>query len=88
MAASYIKQIYPLLVAVILVTLTKVTAQPLSFNPSKVAGPGSNAPGELFTPAVSGTFPAMVVLQGCDGVVDHNECGLNGCIMGVCGTTR
>jgi dienelactone hydrolase len=36
-----------------------------------VGAPRSNARAELFLPAGSGPFPAMVVLHGCDGVGAH-----------------
>ncbi len=42
-----------------------------AFGAETVGKPGSNAPAELFLPAGSGPFPAMVVLHGCDGVGRH-----------------
>ena len=44
---------------------------PQAFDASNVGGPVSNAPAELYSPAGTGPFPAMVVLHGCDGVEPH-----------------
>jgi dienelactone hydrolase len=47
-------------------------AQPSSglqtFSDATVGGPGSDAPAELYLPAIAGPYPAVVVLHGCNGV--------------------
>ena len=47
-------------------------AQPSSglqtFSDVTVSGPGSDAPAELYLPAIAGPYSAVVVLYGCNGV--------------------
>jgi dienelactone hydrolase len=60
-----------LLVAVFLFCCESGATEPLTFDPSTVGGPASDAWAELFIPAKQGPFPAIVVLHGCDGVTRH-----------------
>ncbi len=57
----------------LLLYVTPASAQMkgLAFDAATVGGPRSNGPAELFMPAGTGPFPAMVVLHGCDGVGPH-----------------
>ena len=59
--------------ALLLTPLASIAAgsAPQMFDASTVGGPVSNAPAEIYLPAGSGPFPAMVVLHGCDGVGPH-----------------
>jgi dienelactone hydrolase len=57
--------------AIFLLGCASAATEPLTFNPSTVGGPASNARAELFAPAGVGPFPAVVVLHGCDGVGRH-----------------
>jgi dienelactone hydrolase len=47
--------------------------QALSFDAKSVGAPNSGATLELWKPAGSGPFPAVVVLHGCDGVTAHHR---------------
>jgi dienelactone hydrolase len=47
------------------------STEPLTFDPSTVGGPASDARAELYISAGKGPFPAVVVLHGCDGVTQH-----------------
>jgi dienelactone hydrolase len=47
------------------------TRQPLTYDAKSVGGPNSGAPLELWRPAGAGSFPAVLVMHGCDGVRDH-----------------
>jgi dienelactone hydrolase len=47
------------------------TAPDLAFRADSVGGPDSNRRAELYIPAGSGPFSAVVVLHGCDGVGPH-----------------
>src|SRR5215468_5656491 len=47
--------------------------RPLTFDASSVGGPNSGATLEVWRPAGSGPFPAVVVLHSCIGVADHTR---------------
>ncbi len=49
------------------------TREPLSFDAKSVGGPNSGAPLELWLPPGTGPFPAVLVMHGCDGVIDHTR---------------
>jgi dienelactone hydrolase len=55
----------------VLVASAHSTAAQAPIDAGSVGAPRSNARAELFLPAGSGRFPAMVVLHGCDGVGPH-----------------
>jgi dienelactone hydrolase len=60
-----------ILLMAVLAACAQAPRQPLVFGGDTVAGPRSNAPGELYLPTGSGPFPAIVLLHGCDGVGPH-----------------
>jgi dienelactone hydrolase len=47
--------------------------RPLTFDANSVGGPNSGATLEVWRPAGSGPFPAVVVLHSCIGVSDHTR---------------
>ena len=47
--------------------------RPLTFDANSVGGPNSGATLEVWRPAGSGPFPAVVVLHSCTGVSDHTR---------------
>lgn len=46
---------------------------PLTYDAGKIGKPNSGAPAELWRPAGSGPFPAMIVLHGCAGIIDNHR---------------
>jgi len=59
-----------IVVALLLAGIGPTWAQP-AFDASTVGEPRSGRAGELFLPAGSGPFSAVVALHGCDGVGSH-----------------
>ena len=57
----------------ILTGAQQATPVPATIDAGMVGPPFSNARVELFLPEGSGPFPAMVVLHGCSGVVQHDR---------------
>jgi dienelactone hydrolase len=57
----------------ILTGAQQATPVPSTIDAGMVGPPFSNARAELFLPAGSGPYPAMVVLHGCSGVVPHDR---------------
>ena len=62
---------FGILLPVFLLGCASGVTEPLTFDPSTVGGPASDARAELFIPAKQGPFPAIIVLHGCDGVTRH-----------------
>jgi dienelactone hydrolase len=60
-----------LLLVIFLLSARPGLTQPLTFEPGTVGGAGSSARAELFIPANTGLFPALVLLHGCNGVGRH-----------------
>ena len=46
---------------------------PLTFDAKSIGGPKSGAQAEVWRPAGSGPFPAMLVLHGCGGIGDNQR---------------
>jgi dienelactone hydrolase len=65
-----------LLVVLVALAATDAVAaepQPLTFDAKSVGAPNSGAQGELYRPAGTGPFPAVLVMHGCSGVSENHR---------------